>query len=707
MTAHTSTAPPKHANGPNNRLTKDLPERRYLPELHGVRGLALLGVVLFHLFGNGRISGGIDIFLAVSGFLFTGMLLREATASGGRIDVFKYLGRLVRRILIPAAIVVVVTLGAGLLISPVTQHSQLWVEARASLLYFENFELINSQLAYGAAGPDTSPFQHFWSLSVQGQFYLLWPFVAIIAVLIAKASKTSAARIMAILAGIIFIVSFVYALYVGSYNQDEAYLMTATRAWQLSFGALLALAGSTIRLPKSLRWPAGWVGIVLIATCGIFLDGAQLFPGPWAFWPLAGLTLVFIAAGPHGGNNDPKGSATHFLSNPVLAWIGDHAYGLYLWHWPLLIFYMEFRGRDAIGIRGALVILAVTTVLAVLMYRFVEQPLKNRQTQRTRTSARKVNKIVIVATVAGLAVAGTGATMVLQQPHNQVANVFEDWDWETYPGAMATTGQYGDPPQVAQLMPAMEELRDNRPDVYNQDCVQKMDNETGPNEVLVCEDPDAPDNPTATIAISGGSHSVHWDEAFRTLAKEYDWELLVVNKNACVFMDTTSQENAACNQWNENYLKWLDNNDIDLVVANGTRIFSSSPERIQEGAPTRWQQITDTGADLLLMRGTPRPGERVYQCLPDNTPQECGADTTQIADTNPLEEADLPDNTTHMDLIEHVCPEGMATGSDQCPAVVGNVIVWYDNSHLSNQYVATMTPIIETELREKVGWLFD
>lgn len=320
-------------------LEKRLPERRYLPELHGLRGLALLGVVVFHLFGSGRVSGGIDIFLAVSGFLFTGMLLREAAASGGRIDPFKYFGRLVRRILVPAAIVIAATLALGLMVSPVTQHRQLWTEARASLLYFENFELISSQLAYGAAGPDTSPFQHFWSLSVQGQFYLIWPLVAIAAVIIAKTTRTSATRVMAMLIGTVFIASFAYAIYVGSYSQDEAYLLTTTRAWELAFGGLLALAGGALRLPKSLRGLAGWAGVFLIVTCGFFLDGGQLFPGPWALWPLAGLTLVLIAAGPTGGNNDPIWSATRFLSNKPLAWIGDHAYGLYLWHWLCVINY--------------------------------------------------------------------------------------------------------------------------------------------------------------------------------------------------------------------------------------------------------------------------------------------------------------------------------------------------------------------------------
>src|SRR5690625_3223027 len=358
------------------RLTRQLPERRYLPELHGVRGLALLGVVVFHLFGNGRISGGIDIFIAISGFLFTGMLLREAASSGGRFDPFRYFGRLVRRIFLPAALVATVTLIVGLLVSPVTQHRQLWAEARASLLYFENFELINSQLAYGAAGPDTSPFQHFWSLSVQGQFYILWPVLAILAVIIAKHRRTSAAKIMATLVGVVLIASLAYAVYVGSFNQDEAYLMTTTRAWELAFGGLLALAGGTLRLPKHLRWLAGWIGVALIVTAGVFLDGSQLFPGPWALWPLGGLTLVLISAGPEGGNNDPVGTVTHFLSNKPLAWIGDHAYGLYLWHWPLLIFYLEIRDRDAVGWRGALVILAVTVALAILMYRYIEQPLQ-------------------------------------------------------------------------------------------------------------------------------------------------------------------------------------------------------------------------------------------------------------------------------------------------------------------------------------------
>src|SRR5699024_4076106 len=343
---------------------------------------------------------------------------------------------------------------------PVTQHSQLWTEARESLLYFENFELINSQLAYGAAGPETSPFQHFWSLSVQGQFYIVWPVIAIISVLIAKRLRTSAAKVMGILIGVVFVTSFVWAIYVGSYNQDEAYLMTTTRAWQLAFGGLLALAGGTIRLPKPLRATAGWLGLAMVITTGIIFDGAQQFHGPWALYPLLGLTLVLISAGPTGGHHDPQHTATRFLSNKPLAWIGDHAYGLYLWHWPLLIYYLELRGRDAIGWRGALVILAVTVVLAMLTYRYIEQPLKQRQDQRTRDHATRTNKIVMTTSAATLAVVGLSMTPLVQ-PNQQLDATFGDLDSQKYPGA-AVQLQTGTLPE-AEVFPAVEDAGQYRP----------------------------------------------------------------------------------------------------------------------------------------------------------------------------------------------------------------------------------------------------
>ncbi|OAV59957.1 acyltransferase family protein [Enteractinococcus helveticum] len=691
---------PHRTDTSEDRLEKGLPERRYLPELHGVRGLALTWVVLFHLFGDGRVSGGIDIFLAVSGFLFTGMLLREAAASGGRIDVLRYYGRLVRRILVPAAIVVAATLAAGLLLAPVTQHRQLWAEARASLLYFENIELINSQLSYGAAGPDTSPFQHFWSLSVQGQFYLVWPALAIIAVIVAKRFQTSAAKVMAIMIGVVFIGSFAYAIYVGRYDQSAAYLMTTTRAWELGFGGLLALGAGTLRLPQPLRAPAGWLGLMLIISCGFVLDGGRLFPGPWALWPLLGFTLVLISAGPTGGNRDPKHTATRFLSNRPLAWIGHHAYSLYLWHWPLLIYYLEIWDLQALNLTGALIVLAVSVALAMLTYRYIEQPLQ-RLGKKEPTTQRRINRTTVLAGASTLIVAGFTMSAFTQPP--SVDTTYGDLDPEVYPGANVVTMD-GELPQV-EAFPAVENVDAYQPAYLDRDCAQLPGQDPGTDEVMVCQDEDAPEHPTATIVLAGGSHAGHLEAAFKTLARKYHWEVLVVIKSGCSFGFEELPNEAMCESWNHNFIDWLHDHPADLVVTPGTRL-DGPEEYIFDATPQWWEQIVETGTELLLIRGTPRNDFWTPDCLADGgTPQECGPPKEIYAEENPLLSMDLPANTHHIDLTEYVCPNIHDDTTKNCDAVVGNIMVTFDFHHFTAPFSQSLAPSIEAEMQDVVPHL--
>ncbi|MFC0582724.1 acyltransferase family protein [Micrococcoides hystricis] len=535
-------------------LQRGLPPRHFRPELHGVRGLAILGVVLFHLFGDGRVSGGIDIFLAISGFLFTAMLLREAATSKGSINLSKYFARLIRRIIIPAVIVVAATLALGLWVKPETDHHQLWAEARASALYFENVELINSQLAYGAAGPETSPFQHYWSLSVQGQFYLLWPLVAVIAVLVARYLRRSASSVMAVAVGAIFIASLVYALYYGSFNQDEAYLMTRTRMWELAFGGLLALLGARLTLPEWLRVPAGWLGLALIVSCGFVIDGAQEFPGLLAFWPLGGLALVLAAAGPQGGLADPRGSATRFLSNPVFGWIGDRAYGLYLWHWPLLIFYMEFRQREAVGLAGAAVVLATTVLLAELMYRLIERPIAQRK-------VLTIDWRVLAAGATVMLLIGIGMSAAVESTVPEPDPVAFDpdiWDWDTYPGAQAALAGNSEMDGTETFLPDPATLNTFEPQYYTKGCRQSARNAPGTDEIVVCEDENMPESPRRTVVIAGGSHAGQWEAVWLRLGQEHNWEVLIVDKSGCVFADYSGDPNkSSCQGWLDHFMDWL------------------------------------------------------------------------------------------------------------------------------------------------------
>lgn len=681
---------------PTADIRSNLPHRRYRPELHGVRGLAILGVVVFHLFGNGRVSGGIDIFLTISGFLFTAMLLREVTEKGGVVNLARYLGRLFRRIVAPAAIVIAVTVVVGLAIFPVTQHSQLWSEALASLLYFENVELINSQLAYEAAGQDISPVQHFWSLSIQGQFYLVMPLVALGAFWLARTLKTNATRIMTWLLVLVLVSSLVFAVYVGSYAQDEAYLMTRTRAWQFAFGGLLAIFVDRIHLSSKIRFVLGYIGLGLILSVGFVLNGAELFPGPWALWPLAGFGLVLLGAPGSAEDSPHKWSAPKLLSNPVFNWIGDHAYALYLWHWPLLIFYLAIREREAVGIRGAAVIFGATVVLAAVTHWLVEKPLD------TVGKKRRGPRLDWTSLSAGIAVMAIGVLVALPNlPKNPdgVANSL-DFDQETHPGALSVSHNLSAP--NVEAIPEITDLHNNHPDYVHRRCQQTMGDAPGTDEISVCDDPEKPDDPTARVVLAGGSHSGHWEATIRALGQQHDWEVLVVTKSGCVLQDGQNPQTSMCQGWNENFVDWVADNDVDLVITPGSRISGEdSGESIQNGAQTRWEQITDAGTDMLLVRGTPRPVDLVGECLAEgNAAEDCGPTVGDTANPNPIEAENLPAGAQTVDMNPYICPM-LDNGADAvCTAELGNVIVWYDGSHLSPEYAYTLAPAFEDEMSE-------
>lgn len=686
-----------------------MPKRRYRPDLHGIRGLAIVGVVVFHLFGNGRVSGGIDVFLTVSGFLFTAMLLREATENDGRVNFLRYFGRLFRRIFAPAAVVVITVTIAAVLILPFTQHPQMLREAVASLLYFENFELINSQLSYDAAGPETSAFQHFWSLSVQGQFYLAIPLLVIILVWLARKRNQPAVFWVAIVFAIILVISMAWAVIYGTNLQDEAYLATTTRLWQLAFGGLMALSIDHVRLAKGLRLIMGWLGLVMVLSTGLIFDGGQQFPGPWALWPLLGLAFVLFAA-PQDSVAE-SGSVTQLLNNRVFSWIGDYSYALYLWHCPLLIFYLAIRDREAVGILGAAVVLAVAIVLAVVLNVFVERPLQfwGRQSSGQKADIVPLTMGLVVMLVFSNVVANV--LLANQQETQQRQDNQFALDPELYPGARAILEDGSDVPEVDSFAPSVEELAQVEQEYVTRGCRQAGENRPGSDEVTLCEDPEAPANPSKTIVLAPDSHAGHWEQTFRELGREHNWEVILAIKSGCSFSGTPGKpDNNYCHRWNDNFMEWLQTQDVDLLVAPATRNWGRpGSERIVEGAEQRWEQIAERDTPLLLLRGLVRPStHETRDCLAaEKSPEACGGIAGDAHEPNPLETMDLPGTTKTLDMNPYVCPQ-VGKGRDAtCSAVVGNVVVWYDNSHMTPQYATTLAPVMEEQLKDLYPQLFD
>lgn len=245
---------------------------------------------------------------------------------------------------------------------PRSAWPELFGQASAAATFRENVYLATRGMAYGAAGDGASPFQHFWSLSVQAQFFLLWPLVAVGLLWMMRSRGcdwTSTAFMM--LAGVMSVVSFAYAIYMVNADQPVAYYSLGARLWEFGLGALAYFWGR-----RAARYPGaggllGWVGVILIFSSGFIVNGRDLFPGPWTLWPVIGTLLILFSADSGGA---AKSGLTRAMSIPLVKWLASLGYILYLWHWPILVLYPAHTGSPYVGWRGAVGVLVLSMVLS-------------------------------------------------------------------------------------------------------------------------------------------------------------------------------------------------------------------------------------------------------------------------------------------------------------------------------------------------------
>ena len=345
------------------------------PELHGLRGLAIALVVLYHVFFD-RVSGGVDVFLFISAFFLTGSFVRRME-DGRPLAPLAYWARTFKRLLPPAVLVILVTLGGVRLLLPPSTWMPAINDAIASLLQVENWLLIHRGTDYEAATGTTSPLQHFWSMSIQGQVFLLWPLLFALCAVLVRRFGLSPRRVTAALFVLIAVASFAWSVSATATQQEVAYFDTTTRVWEFAAGSLLALwpaanptATSTGR-SRQLRVALGWAGLALLISTGALIDGRSMFPGWIALIPLLGAGGVFLA-----GTTGSRVGADRLLSSRPVSFLGDVSYGLYLIHWPLLTLTVLATGRESAGLLRGTLIIAVSLVLAWLLTRVVDTPIR-------------------------------------------------------------------------------------------------------------------------------------------------------------------------------------------------------------------------------------------------------------------------------------------------------------------------------------------
>ncbi|MFC8304075.1 acyltransferase family protein [Specibacter sp. NPDC057265] len=687
MTEVTVQQPNKAGRGStaSKRAGDALQPRKYRSEVQGLRALAVLMVVSYHVW-FGRISGGVDVFLLISAFLLTGQFARKME-SGRPLELLKYWTRLFKRLLPMIAVTLLITLGAAYFFLPESTWMSLFDQTWASLFYYQNWHLAAEAVDYYAADHSSaSPLQHFWSLSIQGQIFILWPIIFAVTAFLSQVFRLKAKRLLIWMFCGIFLISLVFSIITTQNNQLFAYFDTRARLWEFALGSIVALILPSLRLGRMVRLFLGWLGVVAMISCGLILQVGQQFPGYMALWPTLAAACV-IAAGQTGS----KFGVDRLLSAKPLVKLGDSSYALYLFHWPVLVIFLVTSGRDQAGPKAGLAIILLSIIAAWALTKYVDDPLR-RHAWFAEKSSRSL--IVILACIVSVAVPVTAWQAHINNLNESLlANASKN-----NPGAASLWPGYVDNSNPdAPLLPLFANIHADWP-VFPEPCIADEE-----ENINLCTNGN--DGGEKSVVILGSSHAHVLNTPILEMAEDYNWNVTSMTMGYCPLgLDPAAGLTEACVAFNQEKFKEVLDLKPDLVVTTSTRT-SALPE-VAEQLDSSWVEeaaaLNAAGIQVLAFRDTPRFMQSVPECL-ENNPNDyaqCSTPTNEIYPA--VSPTDPPPpvlgKTSFIDLTSSFCSE------TSCPAVIGNVVVYKDDNHVTATYMKTLRPIFEREFLAATGW---
>ncbi|PID00872.1 acyltransferase family protein [Sporosarcina sp. P29] len=652
-----------------------LPNKRFRPEIEGVRTVATLLIAIYHIW-FGRVSGGIDVFFVISGYLMTLSIISRIERTGS-VNFIEYFLNLMRRLLPQATIVLIFTGVFAVILLPQFEWGEIIAHMMASTFYFENWRLALDSVDYLAKDNFASPFQHFWSLSVQGQFYLIWPaLLASIYYLARKFLKTPVYKTLLGSLIIVFICSLVLSVYQTNVNQPFAYFNTFTRIWEFSIGGIFALLSPYLFFNK--RWSVvlGWLGLAIIGLTGILFPVSTVFPGYLALIPISGVLLILIAS-----ESITIYGVNRFLSTKPLIYLGSLTYGVYLWHWPLLIFYRSYMETETVPLGDGILLLMTTFVLSMISTKLVEKPV-----QKLGRNQKNGKLLVVLSTMVVLACSSIFSISAYIEEATASSDIVQEQD---YPGAQSNQFNMK-PVSHVDLIPSPSEIKTDLPVFYNDlECQSANLTEVRKCSYGVLKDFDF------TLALVGGSHSGHWFPALIELAEEMNFKIDLYSHDGCRFTDEDPRGNLtkACIPWNSNLIDTLLEDPPDLVFTTST---VNKRPKVPRGFVNQWKKLEGV-TTIFAIRDNPRMQEIIPICLEKaDDPLECSVPRDQaIAKDTPWEVTEgIPSNVFFADLTNSFCDE------TTCYPVIGNIIVYRDDNHITAQFAKTLAPALKVPLQQ-------
>ncbi len=705
-------------------------------DIQGLRAVAVLLVLAFHLWPDTVTGGyvGVDVFFVISGFLITAHLLQHPPRRTR--DLLEFWGRRIRRLLPAAFLVLAVTAIASRIIAPETRWASNAVEILASAFYVQNWVLAINSVDYLAAAEPPTPVQHYWSLSVEEQFYLFWPIL--ILALFWFASRTrlgpmllTRLAMLAVVAGSLFI-----SITATATEPASAYFITPTRVWELAAGGLVATLPplTAWRLPQRIVDGVAWLGLGMLLLAGVVFSIETPFPGDAAILPVLGAALLILAA------TDGRASPTRILRIRPIQHLGDTSYSIYLWHWPLIVLWPYALGE--ITPLASVVIVGATIGLASFTKVFVEDAY--RFSPKFQPLVPTFRFAVVGMLV--LSVLGGGQLFESQLRLNSalaaaVDDPLEPADEPTAPPAAEPTlapGATIDPD--ASVAPQPDPTATPGPtscvgaaaivrgfDACPQDPAGKM----VPALVVAATDLSdayrdrcwnyAPFGTRTTckygtgdirVALVGNSHAGMWLPTLQVLARQHGWTITTFLASQCNATDAhlefySTVKMNGCLDYGAWALDQTSGGAFDLVVTSERQStvtdgdsWTTTYEPAKAGYSTYLQRWSAAGANVLILRDIPHPGHAdvsVPDCLAlhrTNQPACAGTPETWHS-MDPLYDAA---RTLGLPGISVLDPTPYFCTATTCPAVIGTIVAYYDVSHMTATYARSLVPYVEAQI---------
>jgi peptidoglycan/LPS O-acetylase OafA/YrhL len=670
----------------------------FRPDIQGLRAIAVLLVLVFHIYPQTLPGGyvGVDVFFVISGFLISGLLMRESREAG-TIKLAAFYERRFRR-LVPAATVVICASTAGtILLLPQTRWADTGWQLLASAFYVENWYLYFQAVDYLRSDLPPGPFQHFWSLSVEEQFYFIWPLLILVTGVAAARLKLSARRVWGSVFTVVMLSSLAASVLITREDQPSAYFMLWTRIWELALGALAWLFVGRPNVPAPMRAVLSWAALAAIIASAVVFTETSSFPGYIALLPTMATALLLVL-----GRDAGAGSPMPLLRSSIMQDIGGISYSLYLWHWPVVVFGLAFLGKpfdflQGLGVMGAAFALSAVTKV------YVEDVFRSRKSG---------GSLVRVVGLFGLCSAlSVGCALALLVPATQAVKDAAEQaiDYGGYPGAAAL---YADAPSPTPatgpaFIPDLMVARQSVPDMYGRNChVPRPVREITP---CVFEPEGGEGAPDYLVMLIGDSHAGQWLPAFQEIAKSRGWTIISHTKSSCPVIDADlivgQTVYPECRDWGNLVVADVLARKPDLMVTamitnhfvDGAKSAGQNQRMLADGLKRSWTPLAEAGIPIVAIAGTPRMTTSVPDCLAENpqSPDVCGRDTNEALGRDEAIQAasaEMSGQVRLIDMSEGICKQSF------CPAVAGNIVVYRDENHLTVEYSRTLGALLSQKL---------